>query len=157
MAKPVRATFESIAPYGTLIEASEDGSPFGARDAQLKLDAGTPRFYIMRLRDRLPTIKRIARHNKVTQCLASSQARDWFIGLAAPGPEPTRDAIRLFRIPGGSALALNPGTWHAGPYFAEAAADFFNLELVDTNENDKDEALVEPPIEVDVSTVSSSS
>lgn len=151
MSKPEVATADSIAPYGTLIEPSEDGSPFGAGDANLSLSNGTPRLYIMRIKDRQPLIKTIARHNKVTQCLARSTGKDWFIGLAKPGPQPGREDIKLFRIPGGTALALNQGTWHAGPHFSGNAADFFNLEMVDTNDNDKDECAVEPPIPVDVS------
>jgi ureidoglycolate hydrolase len=144
------ATRDAIAPYATLIEPAEDGSPFGAKDAQLDLSNGIPRLYLMKLVGRAPLIKYIARHNKVTQCLASSTGKDWFIGLAPAGPAPTRDQIRVFRIPGGTALALKKGTWHAGPYFSGSSADFFNLELVDTNDNDKDEAPVEPPIAIPV-------
>jgi len=36
------------APRAQVCEAMEDGVPFGDHDAQLKLDQGTPRFYIMR-------------------------------------------------------------------------------------------------------------
>ncbi len=43
------ATPEGIAPYGTLVMPSEDGTPFGPADATLGLMAGTPRLYIMRL------------------------------------------------------------------------------------------------------------
>ncbi len=136
---PTLATPEAIAPFGTLIEPADDGVPFGPADATLALTAGTPRFYIMRLYARPNRITAITRHRAVTQCLASVGARDWFIGLAAAVdpdnqdevPDPT--AITVFRIPGGTALAMNRGTWHAGPYFDGDGVDFLNLELSDTN------------------------
>ena len=84
----------------------------------------------------------ITRHAAVTQCLASTRGEDWFIALAAPGdaddaaasPDPA--GIEAFRIPGGRALALHRGTWHAGPFFIAPSVDFLNLELADTNSAD---------------------
>ncbi|NEQ24799.1 MAG: Ureidoglycolate hydrolase, partial [Microcoleus sp. SIO2G3] len=40
-------TPENFRPYGQVISASEDGKPFDAEDAQLNIQNGTPRFYIM--------------------------------------------------------------------------------------------------------------
>lgn len=133
------ATPAAIAPYGTLIEPGEDGTPHGAADAVLDLGRGRPRLYIMRLTARPMRVTGITRHAAVTQCLASTRGEDWFIALAAPGdaedaaamPDPAR--IEAFRIPGGRALALHRGTWHAGPYFSAPSMDFLNLELADTN------------------------
>lgn len=139
---PIPATPEAIAPYGTLIEPGEDGTPFGPADARLELGQGTPRLYIMRLTERPLLARSITRHQRVTQCLASTDGAAWFIFLAPPGdpdtPEakPELDAVRCFRIPGGTALALHRGAWHGGPYFTAPAQDFFNLELSDTNEVD---------------------
>ena len=136
------ATPEAIAPYGTLIEPGEDGTPFGPADAVLDLGRGTPRLYIMRLTERSMRVTGITRHAAVTQCLAAMKGEDWFIALAAPGdaddpramPDPAE--IEAFRIPGDKALALHRGTWHAGPYFTALAVDFLNLELSDTNVTD---------------------
>lgn len=142
-ALPAReATPEAIAPYGTLIEPGEDGTPFGAADAVLDLGHGTPRLYIMRLTARPMRVAGITRHAAVTQCLAAMKGEEWFIALAPPGdagdpaarPDPA--AIEAFRIPGDKALALHRGTWHAGPFFAAPAVDFLNLELADTNVTD---------------------
>ena len=130
------ATPESIAPFGTLVEPGEDGTPFGAADAELDLSGGTPRLYIMRLRHRPLLIRGITRHARVTQCLASMKGEEWFIGLAEPGDAPEPDEIKLFRIGGDVALALHAGTWHAGPFFTAPSVDFLNLELTDTNEKD---------------------
>jgi ureidoglycolate hydrolase len=135
---PVTATPEAIAPFGTLIEPGEDGTPFGPGDARLELGQGTPRLYIMRLPGRALRIPAITRHRRVTQCLASATGRDWFVGLASPGEDPHPGRITVFRIPGGTALALHAGAWHAGPLFEGESADFLNLELADTNETDHD-------------------
>ncbi|WP_207476470.1 ureidoglycolate lyase [Arenibaculum pallidiluteum] len=133
---------EAFAPFGDLIEASEDGVPFGAQDARLDLSGGTPRFYIMRLHGKPPVVRRITRHRNVTQCLASVGGRPWFLAVAAPdglddpAAEPSPDGIRGFLIPGDVAVALRKGTWHAGPFFEGDELSFFNLELSDTNEVD---------------------
>lgn len=147
---PVLATPQNIAAYGTLVTAGEDGSPFGDADAALDFSHGRPRFYIMRLTKRPLLVKGITRHARVTQCLASTDGADWFICLAPPSPghdAPTH-SIGCFRIPGGSALALHAGSWHAGPYFTAATQDFFNLELTDTNETDHHTAMLDTPIAI---------
>lgn len=149
---PERATPETIAPFGTLIEAGEDGTPFGPGDARLELGEGTPRLYIMRLPARPLLVHGITRHSRVTQCLASAQGKDWFVCLAAPDAvrdAPDFDAIRCFRIPGGTALALKRGAWHAGPFFAEDSHDFLNLELSDTNDTDHHTAKLPVPIRIE--------
>ena len=135
---PIAATPEAIAPFGTQVVPGEDGAPFRPADAQLALGAGTPRFYIMRLPFRPLGVVGITRHAKVTQVLASADGQPWFICLAppAPGDAPDPAAIACFRIPPGVALSLHRGTWHAGPYFEGESADFFNLELADTNSDD---------------------
>lgn len=139
---PRLATPEALAPYGTLIQPGEDGTPFGAADATLELGRGTPRLYIMRLTKRPLLVRGITRHVRVTQCLAATMGGSWFVCLGAPGnvevadAKPDPDAIECFRIPGDVALALHRGTWHAGPFFTAETQDFLNLELSDTNETD---------------------
>jgi ureidoglycolate lyase len=139
---PQPATPEAIAPFGTLIQPGEDGTPFGGGDARLELGAGTPRLYIMRLKHRPLLVKGITRHRRVTQCLAATKGMEWFICLAAPldpeaeGETPDPKRIACFRIGGDVALALKRGTWHAGPFFEAPEGDFLNLELSDTNETD---------------------
>ena len=73
--QPIAAS--AFAPYGQLIAATEDGALFGPQDAELVLSAGTPRFYIMALARREPTIRGITRHVRVTQCLASVGGVPW--------------------------------------------------------------------------------
>jgi len=132
-------TADAFAPFGEVIAPMEDGVAFGASDAQLVLDRGTPRLYIMKLAGRGLAFRQITRHRQVTQCLASVGGGEWYIALAPPGDvsdpdaRPAPENIRAFRIPGDTAIKLHVGTWHAGPFFREDAMSFFNLELTDTN------------------------
>ena len=132
-------TATAFAPFGTLIEPGEDGVPFGPADAALHLGQGTPRFYTMRLHNRGMQVRQITRHRRVTQVLASAGGHDWVLAVAPPidpdraDAEPSPADIRAFRVPGHLALMLARGTWHAGPLFDAPQADFFNLELADTN------------------------
>jgi len=135
-------TSAGFAPFGRLIEPSTDGAPAIALDRALDLAQGTPRFYIMDLAHRGIEFARITRHRAVTQVLASANAQPWLLGVAPPrglddpAAEPALDEIAGFLIPGGVAVMLRRGTWHAGPYFTELKMSFFNLELTDTNEAD---------------------
>ena len=140
---PVRkATPENFAPYGHVVGAREPGSR-GPEDDALDLSGGRPRFYIMRLERPGRRFHTIARHCRVTQCLASVGGQPWLLGVAPPqtleDPEatPDPDDIAAFEIPGDAFVLLNRGTWHAGPYFDDDQwRDFFNLELADTNRMD---------------------
>lgn len=135
-------TAEGFAPFGQVLEPTPDGRKFGPEDAQLELSRGIPRFYIMSLTARPPRFKYITRHITVTQCLASVGGKPWLIAVAAPNDpdnpkaKPDPHAIRAFHVPGTLGIKLHRSTWHAGPFFTGAGADFFNLELSDTNHAD---------------------
>ncbi|KAG2482647.1 hypothetical protein HYH03_018420 [Edaphochlamys debaryana] len=96
----------------------------------------------MRLPARGLRFHRITYHGKCTQCLGSlTPGHPWYIALAAPSGSveryPKPEDIRVFRIPFGSFIKMEVGTWHAGPLFAAPdAIDFYNLELADTNVTD---------------------
>jgi ureidoglycolate hydrolase len=129
-------TPENFQRHGQVIYASKDGKAFDAEDAQLNLQNGIPRFYIMRLQGRGRKFHTITRHVKCTQCLGSLEGKDWLIAVAPPSNdinEPALGEISAFRIPGNCFIKLNVGTWHAGPYFEHETVDFYNLELSDTN------------------------
>ncbi len=132
-AEPI--TPEAFASFGQVIFPTEEDLPFGAQDAQLKLDEGIPRFYLMRLKRTGRLFHEITRHQRCTQCLGALAGADWFLGVAPPDyaaiPDP--EAIRAFRIPGNCFVKLHVGTWHAGPLFDLPVMDFYNLELSDTN------------------------
>lgn len=124
-----------FAPYGQLILPTSDDKPFDDTDARLKLDRGTPRFYLMRLKNRGRTFSRITRHSLCTQCLGSLSGAEWYLAVCPPSEqlEPDLTDLKAFRIPGNCFVKLEAGTWHAGPYFDAAMVDFYNLELSDTN------------------------
>jgi len=143
ISKPLPAqpiTPENFQPYGQVIAASQDGKLFDSEDAQLVLDRGIPRFYIMRLHHKGRKFNKITRHVQCTQCLGSLEGKEWLLAVAPPSskPHPDLDQLAAFRIPGNCFVKLHLGTWHAGPYFDADFVDFYNLELSDTNTNDHD-------------------
>jgi len=132
-------TPENFQTYGQVIFPSKDGNTFDKEDAQLVLNNGIPRFYIMQLQRRGRKFHNITRHTKCTQCLGSLAGKDWFIAVCPPNnniEEPALQHIAAFHIPGNCFIKLNVGTWHAGPYFEHDIVDFYNLELSNTNEVD---------------------
>lgn len=131
---------ESFQPYGQVIQASIDSKAYDSTDAQLVLQNGIPRLYIMRLHRKGRKFHTITRHIKCTQCLGSLEGKDWLIAVAPPtdASQPLLEEIVAFRIPGNCFIKLDIGTWHAGPYFEHEFVDFYNLELSDTNINDHD-------------------
>nr|WP_290221565.1 ureidoglycolate lyase [Trichocoleus desertorum] len=133
-------TSETFQPYGQVIAASADGKLFDSEDAQLVLDRGIPRFYIMRLHSKGRKFRTITRHVQCTQCLGSLEGKEWLLAVAPPSltSHPNLDQLAAFRIPGNCFVKLHLGTWHAGPYFDADFVDFYNLELSDTNLNDHD-------------------
>eukprot|EP01134_Creolimax_fragrantissima_P008126 CFRG8126T1 len=136
----------SFAPYGQVISPASDGSHFGPDDAELDLSNGVPRFYIMSLKKRGLKFGVITRHQKCTQCLGALNGKDWYMAVAPPSPgssSPNLNELKVFHIPGNVFIKLEMGTWHAGPYFEDHDnVDFYNLELKDTNDNDKQDCIL---------------
>ncbi|HTY68114.1 MAG TPA: ureidoglycolate lyase [Alphaproteobacteria bacterium] len=135
-------TPEAFSPFGQVLGPTPDGKLYGPDDAQLDLGRGIPRFYVMALKERPMMVRYITRHMQVTQCLASVGAKPWLIAVAPPNdpddkaakPDPKR--IAIFHVPGTLGIKLHRSTWHAGPFFKGKSAEFFNLELSDTNQGD---------------------
>ncbi|KAI7735954.1 hypothetical protein M8C21_022366 [Ambrosia artemisiifolia] len=154
--KAVEATPETFKEFGQVIQASADGEEFGPHDAQLDLSQGTPRLYIMRLRDQALKFSKITHHASVTQCLGGIGTDiAWYLGVAKPSVvdpnlehkgdnvlkarsghffvPPAVDSVQVFKVTGPKFLKLHRGTWHAGPLFRPHAMDFYNLELSNTD------------------------
>jgi ureidoglycolate hydrolase len=135
LATPISA--EAFRPFGQVIWPQPDDIPFNLQDAQLQLQNGTPRFYIMQLDQRGRRFQKITCHRACTQCLGSLDGREWFLGVAPPNRSdedcPQLEDIQVFKIPGDCFVKLEVGTWHAGPYFDDETVSFYNLELSDTN------------------------
>jgi ureidoglycolate hydrolase len=65
------------------------------------------------------------------------------IGSDDPEAGPALESVRAFAVPGGCAINLHHGAWHAGPYFAGDEMSFFNLEFNGTNEIDHQNSSLE--------------
>lgn len=132
----------AFAPFGQVIAPTPSGKEYDADDAQLDISRGTPRFYILSLKWRPLVFRTITRHLDVTQCLASVGGHPWLVAVAPPNAPDDPDAapelekIAAFLVPGNCGIKLHRSAWHAGPFFDEESADFFNLELHDTNKKD---------------------
>ena len=128
-------TPEAFRPFGQVIYPQPDSKGFDLQDAQLQLQNGIPRFYIMQLHQRGRRFTHITRHNACTQCLGALEGQTWFLGVAPAGdsPQPKLENIQVFQIPGNCFIKLEVGTWHAGPYFDADTVSFYNLELSNTN------------------------
>ncbi|MBE9076492.1 ureidoglycolate lyase [Romeria aff. gracilis LEGE 07310] len=136
--KPLPAipiTSENFQPFGQVIWPQPDSKSYDLNDAQLRLEAGTPRFYLMHLSPNGRRFHTITRHRRCTQCLGSLKGRHWWLAVAPPkdSDQPEPEDIQIFQIPGDCFVKLALGTWHAGPYFEGEPASFYNLELSDTN------------------------
>ncbi|CAG9462751.1 unnamed protein product [Pedinophyceae sp. YPF-701] len=133
----VDITYENFERFGQLVGWIEDMVPFGDTSAQLVLDQGTPRFYIMRLRDKPLAFDRITFHAKTTQSLGCLGDQPWYMAVADAtfdlSKPPAPEDLMVFRIPPGVFVNMKQGTWHAGPFFEPSYMDFYNLELSDTN------------------------
>ena len=125
--------------FGTAILPVDDMTPHSDRDAQLQFAGDNLRYYVMRLRRRPAVVGSMTRHLNASQCLGSADAQPWWIAVASADVAPEhldRSTVQLVKVMPGEGVKLHPGTWHAGPFFADDTALFFNLELSDTNLTD---------------------
>ncbi len=113
-------TPENFQRYGQVIFPDVDGKLYDANDAQLNLENGIPRFYIMQLKNKGQKFHKITRHIKCTQCLGSLGGKDWLIAVCPPDNdviEPNLEEIAAFRIPGNCFIKLTEGTWQCRDIF----------------------------------------
>lgn len=146
-------TDEAFAPYGQIIKPRKSGDQ-GDRaykyrageeptHVDLVLTNGEPMLRIMHQFKRGLIFTKLARHQRVSQCLGALQGKEWFIAVAEPTDatddvHPRLDQLTAFRIPGDRIIKIHVGTWHAGPHFVHDEAMFMSLENVDTNTLDFD-------------------
>jgi ureidoglycolate hydrolase len=119
-----------------VIFPSGDAQVFNGEDAQLNVQNGIPRFYIMQLHNKGQRFHKITRHERCTQCLGSLEGKDWLMVVCPPYNDidnPVLEELATFPIPGNCFIKLEVVTWHAGPYCNHEFVDFYNLELSDTN------------------------
>ena len=94
-----QATSQTFEPFGHIVRANATGRVEPA-EAALDLGEGRPRFYIMRLEGRGRCFDTIARHCRVTQCLASVGGRPWLLAVAPP-----RDLADTAAVPAVASIA----------------------------------------------------
>ncbi|MEL6131191.1 MAG: Ureidoglycolate hydrolase, partial [Cyanobacteria bacterium J06628_4] len=99
---------DAFRPFGQVLGPQHDGKAYDTEDAQLKLDGGIPRFYIMRLERKGTQFDRITRHLACTQCLGSLEGKEWLMAVAPPceGSVPDPQQIQAFKIPGDCFIKL---------------------------------------------------
>lgn len=160
---PRVVTPDAFAPFGWVVEATDDGAPFGPQDAALELSQGTPRLYLMRLPPRSLQFTSFARHAKVTQCLAGLGDTPWYLAVAPPppptttpcdgeqAPEVPEEEVQLFEIRPPTAVCLRRNCWHSGPHFTDGPRLFYNLELSDTNATDGNRTNSKRTFQIDLS------
>jgi len=143
-------TPEAFAPYGQIVFTRKTGNQFDGNtysasenplEAQLVLNQGTPRLWIMHQFRRGRRFHNLARHRRVTQCLGALEGKEWFMAFAPPqdladDARPRLEDVVGFRIPGDAIIKLHIATWHAGPHFDHDECRFINLENMDTNQHD---------------------
>ena len=150
-------TREAFAPYGQVIWPEEDGCDWQLGDAELDLNQGLPRLYLMRLAAKELRVRELAAHRQVSQCLGVMDPYPWQIAVApashsADQPIDATTEIQAFTVPPRCILKLHRGTWHAGPLFqSPAELVFCNLELRDTNSTDRLTLPLLPGQEADIS------
>ena len=133
--RPRSITDPAFLEYGQPITPVGDLTPYGDQDAKLVFDGGPIRFYVMQLENPGVSVSAMTRHAHCSQCLASADAQPWWLVVARSAlASETIDSktISLFRIEPRQALKLHPAIWHAGPYFIDKTAAFYNLELSNT-------------------------
>lgn len=145
-------TDKAFAPYGNIIKPRKSGDQgdraykFKPREESSHVDLvftnGEPCLRIMHQFKRGLIFTKVARHQRVSQCLGSLQGKEWFIAMAEAtergGELPRPEQLTAFRIPGDRIIKIHTGVWHAGPHFVHDECMFMSLENVDTNTSDFD-------------------
>lgn len=109
---------EAFAPFGQVLWPEDDGKPFDGIDAQLSLEQGTPRFYLMRLENKGQRFHRITHHRQCTQCLGALGGLDWLMAVAPASETPSMENLKAFRIPGNCFIKLEKRHLARWPLFS---------------------------------------
>ncbi|MEB3172348.1 MAG: ureidoglycolate lyase [Cyanobacteriota bacterium] len=113
-------TSERFAPYGQVIWPQSDEADWQPGDAELELNQGKPRLYLMRLQAPGLRFRVLAAHRRVSQCLGVVDGHLWHIAVAAaqhPSDQPldARTQLQVFTVPPGCIVKLHRCTWRRAP------------------------------------------
>ena len=106
---------EAFAPFGQVIWPEPDALNWQLGDAELDLNQGLPRLYLMRLAAKPLRVQELAAHRQVTQCLGVMEPYPWQIAVApashsAEQPIDATTEVRAFTVPPRCILKLHRGT-----------------------------------------------
>jgi ureidoglycolate lyase len=141
-------SFDAFAPFGTYAQLiNPTGTKFGAppieffRDA-LPLEQGghNPSFSTCRVLARALIIDVLEYHSRTGEGILPLDA-DVLVQVApassnAGGEHVPLEAVRVFRVPMGTMLAIRPGVWHHAPFVLEGAANLLIVLPERTYAND---------------------
>lgn len=143
---PEPLTQEAFAPFGRVIEASEDAVQLAINqghavrydrlaDIDASDEAGTPTISLFRAKPLAELVlKTFERHPLGSQTFVPLSARPYLVAVAPPGDfDPA--AIRLFRAEGHQGVHYAKGTWHHFLLVLEADADFLVIDRAGPGNN----------------------
>lgn len=148
------ATFESFAPYGTLICVNPDypqrRSAFYGDAVELYAPGGfvsdeQTRLSVARVHRRDPRVVWMERHFKHTQTFMPLNASPFIAVMGAPTETniPDPETVKAFYFDGSAGAQMHLGTWHEFVFPAKDSADLMiiiraetqaNLEVIEDNE-----------------------
>jgi ureidoglycolate hydrolase len=79
-----------------------------------------------------------AEHHLLSPEVVVASARDIAVYVAPPGPPNalSLDRFRVFEVPAGSGVVLDPGVWHGAPFALQGSTPAFVLLLEGTGRDD---------------------
>ena len=138
-------TLEAFTPFGSYSSLTEPNGPMiGAapiefyRDAaQLELLGRNPSFSSCRVQQRDFVIDVLEYHSQTGEGILPLDA-DVLLHLApaSVGDQPDLNALKVFRVPHGTFIALRPGVWHHGPFALSGVAHVLIVLPERTYKND---------------------
>jgi ureidoglycolate lyase len=134
---------DTFAPFGEVLsqpaasaQAEGPGWSWWGEIAALPADGRRWTFGYLALEPVPLTIDWAERHLHSPEVVFAS-ASDVAVYVAPSGTdEPSLSAIRVFRLPAGAGVVLNPGVWHGAPFALDGPTSAFVLLLEGTGRDD---------------------
>jgi ureidoglycolate hydrolase len=136
-------TAEAFAPFGTVLmqpgvpaQAEGSGWQWWGEIAALPNNGRRWTFGVLSLEAVPLSIDWAERHLHSPEVVLAS-ASDLAVYVAPSGSdEPSLSALRVFRVPAGAGVILNPGVWHGAPFTLDGRGSAFVLLLEGTGRDD---------------------
>ncbi|HLS41972.1 MAG TPA: ureidoglycolate lyase [Paenalcaligenes sp.] len=140
-------TREAFAPFGDVIEASDDVHHFTINDGNTeryhdlaKIDAGADGEVIVSIFRGLPrtlpfTVTMMERHPKGSQAFIPTSGHPYLVVVAPAGDAPSASDLRLFLARGDQGVNYATGVWHHPLLGLEQVADFIVIDRKGPGDN----------------------